>query len=160
MRKKLEHLKKSQQLEKNIQNFCWKFFEENLSTMDRLQIFLLILSKYSMPFCLILEIIHSRQLIFNNAKRSWILSYRGWIISILNKNRHGILVLLYTHSTKQNLGWMLIDFINVNVNLCDEIWCLVGCCQCHGFSSFGKLSNNTLPPPLLQVLFPPRQLIS
>ena len=30
--------------------------------------------------------------------------YRGWIISILNENRNGIFVLLYTPSTKQNLG--------------------------------------------------------
>ena len=38
---------------------------------------------------------------------SWILSYRGWIILILNKNQHRIFVLLYTPSTKQNLGWIL-----------------------------------------------------
>ena len=43
----------------------------------------------------------------NDVKRSWILSYRVWIISILNKNWHGIFVLLYTLSTKENLGWML-----------------------------------------------------
>ena len=66
-----------------------------------------ILNKYSMLFCLISEIIHPRQVIFNDAKRSWILSYRGRIISVLNKNRHWIFVFLYTPSTKQNLGWML-----------------------------------------------------
>ena len=43
----------------------------------------------------------------NDVRRSWILSYRVWIISILNKNSHGIFVLLYTLSTKENLGWML-----------------------------------------------------
>ena len=65
------------------------------------------ISKYSMPFCLISEIIYPRQVIFNDTKRSWILSYWGWIILILNKSRRGIFVLLYTPTTKQNLGWML-----------------------------------------------------
>ena len=54
----------------------------------------LLISKYSMSFCLISEIKHPRLLIFNDAKRSWILHYRGWIIPILNEKRHGIFVLL------------------------------------------------------------------
>ena len=49
-----------------------------------------------MPFCWISEFIH--------AKRSWILYYRGWIISILNKKRHGIFVLLHATNAKQDLG--------------------------------------------------------
>ena len=43
------------------------------SLIELLLVFIII-SKYSTPFCLISEIIHP-----------WILYYRGWIISILNK---------------------------------------------------------------------------
>ena len=50
------------------------------------------ISKYSIPFCLISEIIQRRYLTFNDPERSY---YRGWIISILNKKRHGIFDLLY-----------------------------------------------------------------
>ena len=67
-------------------------------------IIIIIISKYFMPFCLISWIIRPRQEIFNAAKRSWILPYRGWIILILNKKLHGIFVLLYTSSTKQKVG--------------------------------------------------------
>ena len=38
------------------------------------------------------------------AKWSWILYYRGWIILILNKKRHGTFVLFYATNTKQDLG--------------------------------------------------------
>ena len=53
----------------------------------------IIIRKYSMPLCLISEIIHPRQL----------LHYWGWIISILNKKRHGIFVLLYANNMKQDV---------------------------------------------------------
>ena len=54
----------------------------------------IIISKYSMSFCLIWEIIH----------HSWILYYWGWVISILNKKMHGIFVLLYATNIKQDMG--------------------------------------------------------
>ena len=57
-----------------------------------------------MPFCLISEIIHSRELICNDAKRSWILSYGGWLVSILSKGTHEIFVLLYATNTKKKFG--------------------------------------------------------
>ena len=60
------------------------------------------ISKYSMPFTYFNIRNYSPKVM-----RSWILSYRGWIISILKKNWHGIFVLLYKPSTKQNLGWIL-----------------------------------------------------
>ena len=39
---------------------------------------LIIKNKYFMPFCLTSEIIRPGQIIFNDGKRSWILSYRGF----------------------------------------------------------------------------------
>ena len=62
----------------------------------------LIISKYSMHFCLISDIIYPRQLTSNDVKGSWILYYWGWIISMLNKKRLGMFVLLYATDTKQD----------------------------------------------------------
>ena len=61
-----------------------------------------IIRKCSMPFCLKSKIIHPKQLIFSDSKRSWRLYYRGWIISILIKK--GVFVLLYVTNTIQHLG--------------------------------------------------------
>ena len=66
-------------------------------------IYLTIISKYSMPSCLISEIIHPINVILI-LMLIWILYYRGWIISILNKTRYGIFVLLYVTNTKQDPG--------------------------------------------------------
>ena len=54
------------------------------------------------------ETIHPRYVTFSNAKRSLILTHLLRIISILNKKLHGILVLLYTPTTKQ------IKVVNAN----------------------------------------------
>ena len=62
----------------------------------------IIISKYYTSFCFISEIIHPKYVIFNDAKRSWILSYLGWIISILNKNRHGICFIIYYQQQKKS----------------------------------------------------------
>ena len=86
------------------------FEYEDLNDLEQAQeINLLdIISKYSMPFCLIPEIIHPSWLIFNDAKRNWILHYRGWKILILNTKRHGIFVLSHAANTKQDLErWRL-----------------------------------------------------
>ena len=64
------------------------------------------ISKYSMPFTYFNIRNYSPEVI-NDEKQSWILSYRGWIISILKKNLHGIFALLYNPSTKQNLALIL-----------------------------------------------------
>ena len=65
---------------------------------------LLILTKYSMPFCLISEIIDPRKLIFNNANRSWILYYRGWIISVLNKKKAWNICFIICHQYQTRSG--------------------------------------------------------
>ena len=56
-----------------------------------------------MPSCLVSEIIHPINVILT-LMLIWILYYQGWIISILNKTRYVIFVLLYATNTKQNPG--------------------------------------------------------
>ena len=59
----------------------------------------IIISRYCRAIRWISRFIHSRWVIFNQAKPSWILSRREWINLIFNKNGHAIFALLYAFLT-------------------------------------------------------------